>query len=535
MMMTPVSPPPTTHQGQEEKTEEIGPSYVASTDYEDDDVEQGPPALAALSFEDSVRVEVDTSPLTKQQQQQQQQQQQIAPSLPACSLPKKPSLTINTRDVWEEHACKKTKRESYELGSPSTVATTPLSPTDSVYTIEHKHVYKKSKRSKALAFSKPLVGIAGIIVVALTGGSAFLLSEWFTIPGLNAQIEELTAQVDRLTMQVNRLEEENSRFEHLNDRLEEENFIFASEIVKFNNTNALYADLNVELAELTDDNQRLNYMLNESNIKYQELNQELSNTKDELNKQVNALSNENTKLSGTVSAYTEQNKVLTGQVDRLETINTDMALQMESLNTTVASLSRENGRLSKLNDDLRIIVTFLDETAGSLKESYEDVVNSLANQITAGRAIWTTMTQNIYRERTNNMVCDIQSRFSGQPFVVDATLPIGEINYPEVMSYVDEHFLSELCLSKDDFEVFLAQSVVGKLPNIAMGDLVKAMMRFNLMVMDYYFPTNTSQAGHGTSLKMTDWSGANYQCENLPEEKRFIWPPIPQQSTFDNP
>mmetsp|Transcript_10444 Transcript_10444/g.23423 ORF Transcript_10444/g.23423 Transcript_10444/m.23423 type:complete len:610 (+) Transcript_10444:238-2067(+) len=527
-------PPPTTHQLQEDKTDGMIESSYNET-YDDDDIEQGPPALAAISFEDSV--DVDSLPKTMTMMQK----PTTTPSPPARSRPNKPSLTINTRDVWEEHPGKKSRSETYQLDTPSTAATTPTSPTDSVYTIEHKHVYKKSKQSKALAFSKPMVGIAGIIVVALTGGGAFLLSEWFTIPGLNAQIEELTAQVDRLTLQVDRLEDENDRFEQLNDRLEEENSVFASEIVKFNNTNALYAELNVELAELTDDNERLNYMLDASNVKYQQLNQELSQTKDSLNKQVNALSTENTKLSETVTAYTKQNKVLAGQVDRLETINGDMAEQMEGLNNSVANLSRENGRLSKLNDDLRVIVTFLDETAGSLKDSYEDVVRSIANQISAGRAIWTTTTKNIYRSRTNNMVCDIQSRFSGQPFIVDATLPIGEANYPEVMSYVDEHFLSELCLSRDEFELFLAESVGSEisdtdtLSNIALEDLVKAMMRFNSMVMDYYFPRDTSQVDSNTSLNMTDWSGANYQCENIPREKRFAWPAVTQQPKTTSP
>lgn len=504
-----------------------------NTVLDDDDLEYGPPpALAAVSFEDDTN-DIDT-PTTVP----------ITPSPPArsrtnASTSSKPSLTINTCDTWEEHPGKKSKSETYQLETPSTVATTPTSPSDSVYTIEHKHTYKKSRQSKAIAFSKPMIGIAGVVAVALTGGSAFLLSEWFTIPGLNAQIEALQAQVDRLTVQVDRLEDENDRFEELNDRLEEENSIFASEIVKFNNTNALYAELNVELAELTDDNEHLNYMLNASNVRYEELNQELSQTKDDLNRHVDALSVENSKLSGTVASYKEQNTVLTGQVDRLEAINDDMAVQMEILNNSVANLSRENDRLSDLNDDLRVIVTFLDETAGSLKETYDDVTKFLANQITAGRAIWTTTTKNIYRARTNNMVCDIQTRFSGSEFVADATLPIGETNFPEVMNYVDENFLSELCLKKDDFESFLAKSV-GAEPSviqtsIALSDLVKAMMRFNLLVMDYYFPRDAARAGTGDALNMTDWSSANYQCENLPQEKRFVWPAITQQPKSDSP
>ena len=445
----------------------------------------------------------------------------------------KPSLTIKTCDVWEDHSGKKTssnKARTFHLDTPSTVATTPTSPSDSVYTIEQKHTYRRSKQSKAIAFSKPIIAVAGIVVVALTGGGAYLLSEWFTIPGLTAQIEELQTQVKLLTAQVDRLEEENIKFSQLNDRLEEENTVFASEIVKFNNTNALYAELNLELADITADNIRLNKMLNASNIRYQELNMQLDETTNDLQTQVNALSMENKRLDATVASYAKENLILGDNVDRLESTNEELAFKVQNLNSTAMILTRENNRLSLLNDDLKVIASFLNETTFTLKDSYDDVVAFLARQIDAGRAIWTKTTQNLYRARTNNMVCDIQSRFSGQPFVVDPTAAIGGTHYDEVIAYVEETILTELCIRRDQFEAFLlGESTKVTSSDITLNDLVRSLTRYNMMVFDYYFPRDVSRVDNGKALGTDDWAAANYQCEELPMSKRFVWPGMAPQ------
>lgn len=480
---------------------------------DDDDIELGTPVV---SFEEDVNIDgPGTEPPT---------------TTPMHTPPPrtKPSLTVNTRDIWEDHSGKKAssnQAKMFHLETPSTVATTPTSPSDSVYTIEHKHTYKRSKQSKAIAFSKPVIAIAGIVVVALTGGGAYLLSEWFTIPGLTAQIEELQTQVKLLTAQVDRLEEENIKFSHLNDRLEEENTVFASEIVKFNKTNALYAELNLELADVTADNIRLNEMLNASNVRYQELNLQLDETTNDLQTQVNVLSMVNKRLDTTVAYYAKENLVLGENVDRLESTNKELTFKVQNLNSTAMILTRENNRLSLLNDDLKVIASFLNETTGTLKDSYEDVAAFLARQIDAGRAIWTRTTQNLYRARTNNMVCDIQSRFSGQPFVVDSTAAIGGTHYDEVIAYVEETMLSELCIRRDHFEAFLlSESTKVTSSDITLNDLVRGLTRYNMMVFDYYFPRDISRVDSGEALSTDDWAAANYQCEELPLAKRFVWP-----------
>ena len=488
----------------------------------DNDIELGTPVV---SFEEDVNNDYmhgsNTAPTTT--------------TIPIHTPPPrtKPSLTINTCDVWEDHSGKKTssnKTRTSHLDTPSTVATTPTSPSDSVYTIEHKHTYKRSKQSKAIAFSKPVIAVAGIVVVALTGGGAYLLSEWFTIPGLTAQIEELQTQVKLLTAQVDRLEEENVKFSELNDRLEEENTVFASEIVKFNNTNALYAELNLELADVTADNIRLYDMLNASNVRYQELNLQPDETTNDLQTQVNTLSMVNKRLDATVASYAKENLILGEHVDTLESTNEELTFKVQNLNSTAMALARENNRLSLLNDDLEVVASFLNETTFTLKDSYDDVVTFLAQQIDAGRAIWTRTTENLYRARTNNMICDIQSRFSGQPFVVDPMAAIGGPHYDEVVAYVEETMLSELCVKRDHFEAFLLhESTKVTSSDITLNDLVRSLMRYNMMVFDYYFPRDVSRVDSGEALGPDDWAAANYRCEELPMSKRFVWPVMAPQ------
>ena len=366
--------------------------------------------------------------------------------------------------------------------------------------------------------------------MALTGGGAYLLSEWFTIPGLTAQIEELQTQVKLLTAQVDRLEEENVKFSELNDRLEEENTVFASEIVKFNNTNALYAELNLELADVTADNIRLYDMLNASNVRYQELNLQLDETTNDLQTQVNTLSMVNKRLDATVASYAKENLILGEHVDRLESTNEELTFKVQNLNSTAMALARENNRLSLLNDDLEVVASFLNETTFTLKDSYDDVVTFLAQQIDAGRAIWTRTTENLYRARTNNMICDIQSRFSGQPFVVDPMAAIGGPHYDEVVAYVEETMLSELCVKRDHFEAFLLhESTKVTSSDITLNDLVRSLMRYNMMVFDYYFPRDVSRVDSGEALGPDDWAAANYRCEELPMSKRFVWPVMAPQ------
>jgi len=430
--------------------------------------------------------------------------------------PAAPAISINMANVTPTKAKRSKKR--VQLDTPSTVAS---SPSDSVITFEHKHIYKRSKKSAALTLSKPLVGVACAVILALMGGGAFLLTDWFKIPILKAQIEDLTVQVDRLESQVNRLNEENEVFENLNENLQGQNDKFAAEIARFGNTNVLYAELNSELDSLNDRNQELIQMLSASNAKQAELKGELRETTDNLSAELNFLSEENERVTESSLLFKSQSEILSKEVERFSVANENLTAELKAMNSSFIDARKENDRLSVLNDDLRVIVTFLDETSGEIQSSYDDIANFLADQISAGQSIWTTSTQNIYRSRTNNLVCELQSRFSGKSFILDTKVPIGDENYIEVMNYFQEHFLSELCLDVDDFKTFLDMPP----QEMSMNDLIRGTMRYKEEAMNYYFPKEdifTRSATDSRGLNMTDWAIAQYQCENLPLDKRFI-------------
>ena len=278
----------------------------------------------------------------------------------------------------------KRSKKRVQLDTPSTVAS---SPSDSVITFEHKHIYKRSKKSAALTLSKPLVGVACAVILALMGGGAFLLTDWFKIPILKAQIEDLTVQVDRLESQVNRLNEENEVFENLNENLQGQNDKFAAEIARFGNTNVLYAELNSELDSLNDRNQELIQMLSASNAKQAELKGELRETTDNLSAELNFLSEENERVTESSLLFKSQSEILSKEVERFSVANENLTAELKAMNSSFIDARKENDRLSVLNDDLRVIVTFLDETSGEIQSSYNDIANFLADQISAAAAL----------------------------------------------------------------------------------------------------------------------------------------------------
>ena len=153
-----------------------------------------------------------------------------------------------------------------------------------------------------------------------------------------------------------------------------------------------------------------------------------------------------------------------------------------------------------MNSGLGILVSFLNETAGD---------------ITAYRVLVLETMQGLYMQRVTGWDCDFRSYFLTKPFATDRSAPIGQENYSDVLEYVDERVLSELCLSRSDFEGYLkAEYIQGGL--LTTNQLMKGVAAYTSNAIDYYFPDDND-----TGLTSLDWSEAGYKCENLPPDQMF--------------
>merc|ERR1712125_91657 len=101
------------------------------------------------------------------------------------------------------------------------------------------------------------------------------------------------------------------------------------------------------------------------------------------------------------------------------------------------------------------IVSFINETGNNFDDTFETITNFLSEQITAYRAVVIETLQNTYSQRIASWDCAYRDMFRLEEFVNDGRLPIGAGSYPNVIEYVEERVLSELCLSTPDFEIYL--------------------------------------------------------------------------------
>ncbi len=89
------------------------------------------------------------------------------------------------------------------------------------------------------------------------------------------------------------------------------------------------------------------------------------------------------------------------------------------------------------------------------------------------------------------------------------------------MEYIDEYVASEVCASKEDFQHFLVNDPVigysGSSPpvNISFRAIRSGVERYFSAIMDHYFS--------GDRVSKLQWLTAEFDCQNLPVELRYIW------------
>jgi septal ring factor EnvC (AmiA/AmiB activator) len=441
----------------------------------------------------------------------------------------------------------KFKSKSPSLRSPASIATAPTIDSDNssshqlsstaptVITLEHKVKQKKGSKFMKMLLKPSVLAVGGVIFL-LTGGTAFFFSRWLTIPSLNEQIErlqaeveglelqvdELEAQVDRLGAEVDRLEGEVDRLEVevnrldvINDELAANVEAYSVENQRLNQSLAEYDELNSQLDVSVEALCLINEMLEEQNAEYASLNGDLNATTLQLGLQIDRIENIAGNLTASNRELRELNIELKNETTRLTNIKNDLDESVRSLGDQVDVLSAETRRLASLNADLTLVVSFLNETALGIQGTYEEMTEFLAEQITAYQVLAVETLQNLYMQKISRWDCDFQSYFMTKSFGTDRSQVIGENDYLDVLEYVDERILSELCLDPADFAGRLEERYESP-PKITTNQLLIIVSAYTSDVLDYYFPS-----GDNIGLSSLDWSDAGFRCENLRDDQRY--------------
>ena len=122
--------------------------------------------------------------------------------------------------------------------------------------------------------------------------------------------------------------------------------------------------------------------------------------------------------------------------------------------------------------------------------------------------------QNTYHQRVANWDCALRDQFALEAFASDDNLAIPSDVINDVMDYVDERVLSDLCLDMDDFQNFLSDRYGNE--DITTNRLVTSVQRYTWSALDYYFPEDGE-----TGLTDEDWATADYECGNLATEQKY--------------
>jgi uncharacterized coiled-coil DUF342 family protein len=411
-------------------------------------------------------------------------------------------------------------------------------------TIEHKVKGSHNNFGTARKLTKPLVALIATIILLTTGSAAYFFSEFLTIPGLKTQVDRLEGQIAELQLQVNELETQVDRLKGQVDRLDREVDRLSNETDRLSGTND-------ELEQNIHNYAIENYRLNASVSVFAKLNIKLNSTVEELDKEVNDLKNENeilveinqglnltiAELSDNLqeldmfnNQLSQANTNLSTSVDHLVNETAKLVLMNEELNFTVAalrhevsSLSSDVDRLGRLTNNLKNLVSFLNETALNIDNSFDTIADYLSKQIESNRVLVMETLENLYRQRISNWDCDFREFFLTESFVSNRDAPIGIELYPKVIGYIEERVLSDLCLNTTDFEGFLEEGMnVTNKSDASFNKLQQAAGQYTDLAVNYYF----SPSAETNSTTSVQWAEAKYNCNNLPPDSVFHYSEI---------
>jgi len=341
------------------------------------------------------------------------------------------------------------------------------------------------------------------------------LEEEFDCPYSKEDIDNLTSEIDRLEGLNKQLSNQLDDYEDLNnmlnasiDELKRQNDILSD-------SNDRYEELNNQLNDTIAELKEQNLFLEEQVDIFTGLNQDLNATVIDLTKEVD-------RLEGQVSNFTAENDrleklvdSLTDETNTLKELSDVLQTNVDRLEGDIASLERENNRLDTAINDLKTVIEFWDDVSGNFDETYEEMAAFLASQIETNRLMVLEALENTYHQRVAGWDCALRDQFAMEAFANNDDEPIPADRFGDVMEYVDERVLSDLCLDKSNFEDYLEGRYTG-MNDMTVRRLVTSVQSYTWSAIDHYFPEKGE-----IGLSPEDWAAADYDCGKLTAAQKY--------------
>ena len=209
-------------------------------------------------------------------------------------------------------------------------------------------------------------------------------------------------------------------------------------------------------------------------------------------------------------------------VDLLEFGSTaeDLNMTVQALDEAIDRLIQQNEEFSELNEDLQTIAVFLEGSVQGVDQSYEDLGKELADTIVKKRALAETGLKDRMRAEMAGWECGLNTAFGYLPFGNDENIAIGNSHYGDVMDYIDQKILSDMCIDRINLDLYLKNEILTPGYNswdINMKDLTFGVNAYVGEVFNYYFP----DLGENGGIESAQWDAADYDCNNLSEDLVF--------------
>lgn len=439
------------------------------------------------------------------------------------------NMNIDDENTWDETFSSERTGEQYERAPDFGRGRSAIDDEEPSLHSDSSTLLKGKQRSKFVMARKSTMAFLTFFLLASLAAFGYFFSEYMiqrqagaagcskeqmNCPISQEDLENLQSEIDRLEQLNGQLSDQLEDYEEITNRLNAsvEELKVQNEILT--ESNNVYEELNGRLndtiTELQGHNEFLAQQVETLTKNVEDLNataDRLEGEVDRLEDEVDNLETQNDRLEGLVDSLTNETSTLKNLTDVLQE-------NVDRLEDKIGSLETENTRLEDNISNLETVVGFLDEVAGNIDETYEQLASFLAEQITTNRLLVTETLQNTYHQRVANWDCALRDTFVLEAFASDENLAIPNNLMSDVMDFVDERVLSDLCLDLNDFQNYLTDRYGNG--DITTSRLVTSVQRYTWDALDYYFPEDGEEG-----LTGEDWATAEYDCGKLTVEQKF--------------
>mmetsp|Transcript_32659 Transcript_32659/g.39683 ORF Transcript_32659/g.39683 Transcript_32659/m.39683 type:complete len:549 (+) Transcript_32659:124-1770(+) len=408
--------------------------------------------------------------------------------------------------------------------SSSIVRSSILSPRESIISLSNE--LNNKRRSSDTATTSPLQYLfLSLFILYLLGVTGF--SAWLGLAkiGLSKEIPTET-KIEQDTLG----DEEESIMKTF--KIQETTLI---------NTKANYEELNVVLRKsiafqekstlelkTTSTNYRVaNDQLNELNIDYRLMNGELSNKETEFKIELVTLNKASEQLGNVLKRIQQENKELVKIQEGFEKTSHQLNTAIEEQKNILLSYEEENAHQLKIANNCNNLISFFNETQHKLDETFDAWETYLEESILTRELLTLEGLQSKSQTIVLSWECavldHIDDSTSTSKFMKNKGSSIGVANYEALIGYLTESLFSPLCLSRNDFNLYVTQnkyhSLLSHGGEMTYNQLKSSVNMYATNVQSHYFPDSNDVSG----LSHDDWYDANFDCASLPEEKKYYF------------